>query len=47
MFSAGSALCGAAPGMDALIVGRIWAGSGGAGMYLGFDGPLPPVLLTS
>lgn len=35
MFSAGSALCGAAPIMSALIVGRVWAGAGGAGMYLG------------
>ena len=35
MFSAGSALCGAAPFMSALIVGRVWAGVGGAGMYLG------------
>ncbi|KAF3018081.1 hypothetical protein E8E14_003603 [Neopestalotiopsis sp. 37M] len=35
MFAAGSALCGAAPEMDALIVGRVWAGAGGAGMYLG------------
>ncbi|KAI0394861.1 MFS general substrate transporter [Xylariaceae sp. FL0594] len=35
MFAAGSALCGAAPKMDALIVGRVWAGAGGAGMYLG------------
>jgi len=35
MFTAGSALCGGAPNMDALIVGRVWAGSGGAGMYLG------------
>ena len=35
MFEAGSALCGAAPNMSALIVGRIWAGMGGAGMYLG------------
>lgn len=34
-FAAGSALCGAAPNMDALIVGRVWAGAGGAGMYLG------------
>lgn len=34
-FGAGSALCGAAPTMDALIVGRIIAGGGGAGMYLG------------
>ncbi|MCJ1386083.1 hypothetical protein MMC17_009208 [Xylographa soralifera] len=35
MFEAGSALCGGAPSMNALIVGRIWAGAGGAGMYLG------------
>jgi hypothetical protein len=35
MFSAGSALCGAAPSMNALIIGRVWAGAGGAGMYLG------------
>ncbi|KAI3317338.1 major facilitator superfamily domain-containing protein [Xylariaceae sp. AK1471] len=35
MFAAGSALCGAAPTMNALIVGRVWAGAGGAGMYLG------------
>ena len=35
MFEAGSALCGAAPSMNALIVGRVWAGAGGAGMYLG------------
>jgi len=35
MFAAGSALCGGAPNMDALIVGRVWAGAGGAGMYLG------------
>lgn len=35
-FAAGSALCGAAPTMPALIVGRVWAGAGGAGMYLGF-----------
>ncbi|KAI1158479.1 MFS general substrate transporter [Nemania serpens] len=34
-FSAASALCGAAPTINALIVGRIWAGFGGAGMYLG------------
>lgn len=34
-FAAGSALCGAAPSMEALIVGRVWAGVGGAGMYLG------------
>jgi MFS family permease len=35
MFAAGSALCGGAPSMDALIIGRVWAGAGGAGMYLG------------
>lgn len=35
MFEAGSALCGGAPNIDALIVGRVWAGAGGAGMYLG------------
>lgn len=34
-FAAGSALCGAAPNMRAMIVGRVWAGAGGAGMYLG------------
>ncbi|KAF7556681.1 hypothetical protein G7Z17_g1245 [Cylindrodendrum hubeiense] len=35
MFAAGSALCGAAPTMNSMIVGRVWAGAGGAGMYLG------------
>lgn len=35
MFAAGSALCGGAPSMNAIIVGRVWAGIGGAGMYLG------------
>ncbi|KAL4919167.1 MFS general substrate transporter [Aspergillus aurantiobrunneus] len=35
MFSAASALCGAATSMNAIIVGRVWAGAGGAGMYLG------------
>ncbi|KAM0253663.1 hypothetical protein ACHAQJ_007175 [Trichoderma viride] len=34
-FAGGSTLCGAAPTMNALIVGRVWAGCGGAGMYLG------------
>lgn len=34
-FAAASALCGAAPNMNAMIVGRVWAGMGGAGMYLG------------
>ena len=35
MFEVGSAVCGAAPTMNALIVGRAIAGLGGAGMYLG------------
>jgi MFS family permease len=35
LFEAGSALCGGAPTMEALIVGRVLAGAGGAGMYLG------------
>ena len=35
LFEVGSALCGAAPTSDALIVGRVIAGIGGAGMYLG------------
>lgn len=35
MFAAGSALCGGSPSMNAIIVGRVWAGGGGAGMYLG------------
>ncbi|KAH8801449.1 major facilitator superfamily domain-containing protein [Xylogone sp. PMI_703] len=35
LFEAGSALCGGAPNMDALIVGRVIAGAGGAGIYLG------------
>jgi MFS family permease len=35
MFAAGSALCGGAPSMNAIIIGRVWAGAGGAGMYLG------------
>ncbi|PQE05532.1 HC-toxin efflux carrier TOXA protein [Rutstroemia sp. NJR-2017a BBW] len=34
-FIVGSAVCGAAPNMNALIVGRVIAGMGGAGMYLG------------
>jgi MFS family permease len=36
LFEAGSALCGAAPNSDALIVGRVIAGVGGAGMYIGY-----------
>jgi MFS family permease len=35
LFEIGSAVCGAAPTMNAMIVGRVIAGSGGAGMYLG------------
>ena len=35
MFAAGSASCGAAPSKRALIIGRVWAGAGGAGVYLG------------
>ena len=35
VFEVGSAICGAAPTMDALIVGRVIAGAGGAGIYLG------------
>lgn len=35
LFEAGSALCGAAPTMNVLIVGRTLCGAGGAGMYIG------------
>lgn len=35
LFEAGSALCGGAPSMSALIVGRAIAGVGGAGLYIG------------
>ncbi|KAL1865518.1 hypothetical protein Daus18300_007163 [Diaporthe australafricana] len=35
VFEVGSALCGAAPNMNALIVGRVIAGAGGSGIYLG------------
>ncbi|KAH8797768.1 MFS drug efflux transporter [Xylogone sp. PMI_703] len=35
LFMAGSALCGAAPTMTAMIVGRALAGMGGSGMYFG------------
>jgi MFS family permease len=35
LFEAGSALCGGAPDMNALVVGRVVAGIGGTGMYLG------------
>ncbi|CAN9226040.1 unnamed protein product [Alternaria alternata] len=35
LFEAGSALCGAAPNIEALIIGRVIAGVGGSGMYSG------------
>lgn len=35
LFMGGSALCGGAPNMAALIVGRVIAGAGGNGMYVG------------
>lgn len=35
LFEAGSALCGGAPNMNALIIGRVIAGIGGSGLYLG------------
>lgn len=35
IFMAASALCGAAPTMEAEIVGRVFAGAGGNGMYFG------------
>lgn len=35
IFEVGSALCGAAPDMTALIVGRAICGFGGIGMYTG------------
>ena len=35
VFELGSLLCGVSPTMDTLIVGRVIAGAGGAGMYLG------------
>ncbi|KAJ8064625.1 hypothetical protein OCU04_006952 [Sclerotinia nivalis] len=35
IFEVGSAICGGAPGMDALIVGRAICGLGGIGMYIG------------
>ena len=35
LFEVGSTLCGAAPNMNALIVGRVLAGAGGSGIYLG------------
>ncbi|KAH7418691.1 major facilitator superfamily domain-containing protein [Cadophora sp. MPI-SDFR-AT-0126] len=35
LFELGSAICGAAPSMDALIIGRAVCGIGGSGMYVG------------
>ncbi|PTB63015.1 MFS general substrate transporter [Trichoderma citrinoviride] len=35
LFEVGSAVCGAAPTMTALIVGRVIAGSGGSGVFMG------------
>ncbi|KAL7941053.1 major facilitator superfamily domain-containing protein [Trichoderma barbatum] len=35
LFEVGSALCGAAPTMTALIVGRVIAGCGGSGVFMG------------
>lgn len=35
LFEVGSALCGAAPNMNALIIGRVICGLGGGGMYTG------------
>jgi len=35
LFEVGSAVCGAAPNMNAFIVGRVICGLGGAGMYTG------------
>lgn len=35
LFEVGSALCGAAPSMQALVIGRVIAGVGGSGMYSG------------
>lgn len=35
VFEAASALCGGAPNMKAMIVGRVFAGAGGIGMYIG------------
>jgi MFS family permease len=36
LFEIGSAICGAAPTADAIIVGRVIAGIGGSGMYIGY-----------
>jgi MFS family permease len=44
VFEIGSAVCGAAPTSNALVVGRVIAGVGGAGMYLGQVNELSPRL---
>ncbi len=36
LFEIGSAICASAPNMNAMIFGRIIAGMGGSGMYMGF-----------
>jgi MFS family permease len=36
IFEVGSAICGSAQSSNALVVGRVIAGMGGAGMYLGY-----------
>jgi MFS family permease len=36
LFEIGSAICGAAPTSDAIIIGRVIAGIGGSGMYIGY-----------
>ncbi len=35
LFEIGSIICGTAPTMDALVVGRVVAGIGGSGIYIG------------
>ena len=35
LFEIGSAICGAAPGINAMIVGRVICGVGGSGLYVG------------
>lgn len=35
LFEVGSAICGAAPNMETMIVGRVLTGIGGGGMYIG------------
>ncbi|GKT41336.1 efflux pump DEP3 [Colletotrichum spaethianum] len=35
LFEAGSVICGAAPNIEALVIGRVIAGVGGSGMYSG------------